>query len=65
MKRSFFQAAVFVDTAISMHYMDANKNGWRKARRQLHKNAASHIEQVPGGNTQQSNQLYGHLPPIT
>ena len=25
MKRSFFQAAVTIDTAIWMHYMDANK----------------------------------------
>ena len=29
-----------------MHYMDANKTPGEKARRQLHKNAASNIEQV-------------------
>ena len=29
-----------------MHYMDANKAAGEKARRQLHKNAASNIEQV-------------------
>ena len=29
-----------------MHYMDANKMAGEKARRQLHKNAASNIEQV-------------------
>ena len=29
-----------------MHYMDANKTDGEEARRQLHKNAASNIEQV-------------------
>ena len=29
-----------------MHYMDANKTYGEKAWRQLHKNAASNIEQV-------------------
>ena len=29
-----------------MHYMDANKTAGEKARRQLHKNAASNFEQV-------------------
>ena len=29
-----------------MHYMDANKKAGEKARRQLHQNAASNIEQV-------------------
>ena len=29
-----------------MHYLDANKTTGEKARRQLHKNAASNIEQV-------------------
>ena len=42
MKRSFFQAAV----AIWMHNLDANKTAGEKAWRQLHKNAASNIEQV-------------------
>ena len=31
-----------------MHYMDANKMHREKAWRQLHKNAASNIEQVLG-----------------
>ncbi len=35
-----------IDTAILMHYFDANKTAGEKARRQLHKNAASNIEQV-------------------
>ena len=33
-------------TAIWMHYLDAKKVAGEKARRQLHKNAASNIEQV-------------------
>ena len=35
-----------IDTAIWMHYMDANKTAGEEARRQLHKNAASNLEQV-------------------
>ena len=42
MKRSFFQVAV---TSI-LHYMDSNKTAGEEARRQLHKNAASNLEQV-------------------
>ena len=33
-------------TAVWMHYMDANKTAGEEVRRQLHKNAASNIEQV-------------------
>ena len=29
-----------------MHYMDANKTAGEETRRQLHKNAASNLEQV-------------------
>ena len=35
-----------------------------EARRQLHKNAVSNIEQVLGQHPTR-HQLYGHLPPIT
>ena len=35
-----------MDTAIWMHYLDANKTAGKEARRQLHKNAASNMEQV-------------------
>ena len=35
-----------VDTAIWMHYMDSNKTAREEAWRQLHKNAASNLEQV-------------------
>ena len=34
-----------IDTAIWVHYMDSNKTAG-EARRQLHKNAASNLEQV-------------------
>ena len=35
-----------VDTAVWMHYLDAKKTAGEEARRQLHKNIASNIEQV-------------------
>ena len=35
-----------IDTAIWMHYMDANKTVGEEARRQLHKNTARNNEQV-------------------
>ena len=34
-----------VDTAVRMHHLDTNKTA-EEARRQLHKNVASNIEQV-------------------
>ena len=40
------------------------KRAGEKARRQLHKNAASNIDR-PGGNNPTKHQLYDHLPPIT
>ena len=43
--------------------MDSNKTPGEEARRQLHKNAASNLEQVRQHPTR--HQLYGHLPPIT
>ena len=36
-----------IDTAVWMHYMDTNKTAEKEARWQLHKNAASNLEQVP------------------
>ena len=35
-----------VDTAVCMHCMEANKMYGEKARQQLHKNAASNMEQI-------------------
>ena len=35
-----------INTATWMHYMDSNKTAGEEARRQLHKNAASNLEQV-------------------
>ena len=35
-----------VDTAVWMHYLDANKTVGEEARRQLHKNAPINIKQV-------------------
>ena len=43
--KMFLPGSCRIDTAVWMHYMDANKTAG-EARRQLHKNAASNIEQV-------------------
>ena len=42
----FLPSSGRLDTAIWMHYLDANKTAGEKARRQLHKNAVSNIEQI-------------------
>ena len=42
----FLPSCGHVHTAVWMHYLDANKIAGEKARRQLHKNAVSNIEQV-------------------
>ena len=44
----FLPGSGCVDTAIWMHYMDANKTAGEEARRQLHENVESNIEQVLG-----------------
>ena len=44
--REFLPGSCRIDTAVWMHYMDANKTAGEEARRLLHKNAASNIEQV-------------------
>ena len=43
-----FSSSSRVDTAVWMHYMDANKTYGEKSWRQLHKNSASNIKQVLG-----------------
>ena len=42
----FLSGSGHIDTAIRLHYMDANKTAGEEARRQLHKNAACNLEQV-------------------
>ena len=42
----FLPGSGHIDTAIRVHYMDANKTAGEEARRQLHKNAACNLEQV-------------------
>ena len=44
--KPFLPGSGRIDTAVWMHYLDANKTAGEEARRQLHKNAASNIEQV-------------------
>ena len=41
----YIPLTICIDTAVWMHYMDANKTAG-EARQQLHKNAASNLEQV-------------------
>ena len=53
-KTQFLPSSGRVDTAIWMHYMGANKTEGEKAWRQLHKNAASNIEQVQEGTPQKA-----------
>ena len=54
-----------IDTAIWMHYMFSNKTAGEEARRQLHKNAASNLEQVLAATPHKTPTCHGHLPPIT
>ena len=56
----FFPSSGHVDTAKWMHYMDANKTYGEKFWQQLHKNAASNIEQV-----QEPTPHKAAVPPIT
>ena len=44
--KQFLPGSGHIDTAIWMHYMDSNKTAGEETRRQLHKNAASNLEQV-------------------
>ena len=62
MKRSFFQAVGHIDTAIWLHYMDANKTAGEEARRQLHKNVYVQSWTSPGGNTPQDTNCTATCP---
>ena len=42
----FLPGSGHINTAIWLHYMDANKMAGEEARRQLHKNATCHLKQV-------------------
>ena len=42
----YLPSSGLADTVIWMHYLDVYKTAGEKARRQLHKNVASNIEQV-------------------
>ena len=42
----FLPGSGHIDTAIWLHYMDANKTAREEARRQLHKNAMCNLKQV-------------------
>ena len=51
MKRSFFQAAVVSILLYGCTTWTLTKRLWEEARRQLHKNAASNLEQVLAATT--------------
>ena len=57
-KRSFLQAAVW------MHYLDANKIAGGEARQQLHKNVGAILNNSWRQHPTR-HQLYGHVTPIT
>ena len=42
----FLPGSGHIDTAIWLHYMDANKTAGEESRRQLHKNATCNLKQV-------------------
>ena len=46
-----------------MHYLDANKTAGEKARRQLHKNTASNIEQVLEATPHNAPTIQSPTPP--
>ena len=57
----FLPSSGRIDTAVWMHYLDANKTAGEEARWQLHKNAASNTEQVLAAtpDREQMNPNYG------
>ena len=66
MKGSFFPSSRPVDTAVWMHYMDANKTYIEKAWRQAHMNAASNIEQYIRNTAEKlgrTHKRYTHVAP--
>ena len=48
-----------------MHYLDVNETAGEEARRQLHKNVASNIEQVLAATPHKALIIRPHLHPIT
>ena len=56
-KTQFLPSSGRIDTAIWMHYLDANKTAGEEARRQLHKTAASNIEQVLAATPQKESTV--------
>ena len=59
---SIFSSSGHIDTAIWLHYMDANKTAGEEARRQLHKNATCNLKQVLAANTIQDTNCTATCP---
>ena len=59
----FLPASGRIDIAVWMYYLDASKMTGEEARRQLHKNVASNIEQVLAAKAPQgTNYTTTYLP---
>ena len=59
----FLPGSGCVDTAIWMHYMDANETAGEETRRKLHKNAESSIEQVLATTPHETPTIRTPVPP--
>ena len=51
-----------IDTTVWMHYLDANNTAGEEARRQIHKNVESNIEQVLAVTPHKAPTIRGPLP---
>ena len=56
----FRQDSGRIDTAVWMQYLNANKTAGEEARRQLHKNVASNIEQVLAATRHKAQTIRPH-----
>ena len=65
MKRSFLPGSGHIDTAIWMHYMDANKTAGEETRWQITQECCVQSSTSPRQQHPTRHQLYGHLTPIT
>ena len=61
----FLPSSGRVDTAEWIHYLGANKKAGKEARRQLHKNVASNIEQVLAATPHKRPTIWSPASPLT
>ena len=63
-KTQFLTSSGCVNSTIWMHPMDADEAYKQKAKRELHKNVTSYIEQILEATLTKKKQLYDHQPTI-